>query len=116
MRWVWMAIAILGFVVAYQAATPGLLGLGVLVGFVASTICVFSFASQRIQEIARPDAQMMTPAEMAAMRKRAEAQRAAGGAARKLPPARPAPTAVRPAVPASSRPTLPAGRVPPPKR
>ena len=84
MRWIWTAVAILGFVIAYTSATPGLLGIGVLVGMIASFAAVMSFAAARIQEGSRPEAAILSPADMAAMRKRAETQRQV--AARRIQP------------------------------
>ena len=74
MRWIWTAVAILGFVVAYFAAMPGLLSLGVLVGMIGAFAAVMSFAAARIQEVSRPEAAILSPADLVAMRKRSEAQ------------------------------------------
>jgi hypothetical protein len=104
MRWIWLAISILGFVVAYKAAEPGLLGMGVLAGFIGATMCVFSFVALRVQDVSRPDTAILSPEELVAMRKRSEAQRLAGGAKRP-------PVAAR--GPAAAPTRLPPSRVPP---
>lgn len=75
MRWIWTALATLGFAYAWFAQTPGLLALAIAVGFVSMFCAVFAFAAARIESQARPDAMIISTEELTQMRKRAEAAR-----------------------------------------
>lgn len=88
MRWLWIAVAMFGFILAGAAKSPGVMALGLLLGFVGMFCAVLAFAAARIEAIARPDAMMLSPEELMQIRKRAEAQRAAAGARPATPVAR----------------------------
>lgn len=75
MRWMWTALTVFGFVAAWFAQTPGLLAILLLTGFVSMFCAVFSFAAARIASQARPDVMIISPEELAQMRRRAEAAR-----------------------------------------
>ena len=98
MRWVWMAVSMLGFGLAWQAATPGLLGLGLLFGFGGLTAAVLSLAAARVQERSRPDSMMISLEELSQMRR--EAKPAAPPAAPR-PQIAPRPLPTRPVPPAN---------------
>jgi len=80
MRWLWLAVAMLGFIMAGGTRSPGVMALGLLLGFGGLFCAVLAFAAARIAAGSRPDAMMISPEELMQMRKRAEAQRAAAGA------------------------------------
>jgi hypothetical protein len=79
MRWFWVALGTLGFIIAWTTKSPGLMGFGLLLGLGSMFCAVIAFAAARIAAGSRPDAMMISPEELMQMRKRAEAQRAAAG-------------------------------------
>jgi len=85
MRWIWVMTGILGFVLAWMTKSPGLLGLGLILGLVGITMAVFSIAADRIQEGSRPEAMMMTPGEINQLRERAQQRQAPRPAAQPTP-------------------------------
>ncbi len=89
MRWIMLGLTILGFALAFIARSPGVLGLGLLLGFVGLFGMVFSIASDRISAGARPDTAMLSAEDLAALRARREA--AAKAAAAGAPPRAPTP-------------------------
>ena len=82
MRWVWIALSMFGFALAWAARTPGWLGIGLLLGFGALFAALFAFAAARIEAVSRPDAMMLSSEELAQLRRRAEGQRAGTNPAR----------------------------------
>ena len=68
MRWVSVGAAVLGFVVFLAAKTPGLMGLGLLLGFGGLFFAVFAFAAARIASTARPDSMMLTDKDINALK------------------------------------------------
>jgi hypothetical protein len=88
MHWILLLISLLGFGGAVFAPTQGLIGLGLLVGFVALFAGFFAMISARIAERARPDATLLGDAEINALRKsvrEAREKRAAENAAKPNP-------------------------------
>ena len=88
MRWIMLGLTILGFALTFVARSPGVLGIGLLLGFVGLFGMVFSIASDRIASGARPDTAMLSAEDLAALRARREAAAKAAAAA---PPRAPAP-------------------------
>ena len=80
MRWIMLGLTILGFGLAFIARTPGILGIGLLLGFVGLFGMVFSMAADRIASRARSEASMLTSEDLAALRARREAARPATAA------------------------------------
>ena len=77
LRWIMVGLTILGFALAFVAKGPGLLGFGLVLGFVGLFGVVFGIAAERVSAAARPDTAMVTPEDLAALR----ARRAAGASA-----------------------------------
>ena len=86
MRWMMLGLTILGFAMAFVARTPGVLAIGLLLGFVGLFGMVFSIASDRIASRARPDTAMLSIEDLAALRARREAAAKAAAAARPRAP------------------------------
>ncbi|HVV97880.1 MAG TPA: hypothetical protein VHC92_12125 [Rhodanobacteraceae bacterium] len=70
MRWVMLALIIVGLVLTFTAKGPGLLGIGLVIGFVGLFGTVLSIAAERVSASARPDSAMATPEDLAALRTR----------------------------------------------
>jgi hypothetical protein len=69
MRWIMLLAALFGFALAFASKTPGLLGLGLLIGFVCSFISLFGFAAARIASTSRPEVAMLTDKDITALQK-----------------------------------------------
>lgn len=52
MKWLWALIALFAFAAAWQAATPGMLGLWLLLGIVATVASFLGFLSDRVGSVA----------------------------------------------------------------
>ena len=81
MHWILLLISLGAFAGAIFAPTPGLIGIALLVGFIALFAGFFAMISARIAERARPDAALLGDAEINALRKsvrEAREKRAAG--------------------------------------
>ncbi|WP_440224933.1 hypothetical protein ACQQ2N_06745 [Dokdonella sp. MW10] len=98
MRLFLIALTVGGIVVAFLTHSPGVLGLSLLVAFIGAVGTVFSIAAERIADRARPDAALLEPDVIAAIRDRAQRQThgtppqgrpAAPAAQRPVPPVRP---------------------------
>lgn len=70
-RWIMLGLTILGFAIVFTTRSPGLLGLGMLLGLVGFVGFVFALASDRISANARPEATMASVDDIHAMRRRA---------------------------------------------
>jgi hypothetical protein len=81
MHWILLFVSLLGFSGAVFAPTPGLIGVGLLVGFVALFAGFFAMIAARIAERARPDATLLGDAEINALRKSVREARAKAAAA-----------------------------------
>lgn len=68
MRWVLLALAVLGFALGFAARSPGLMGLGFLFGFVFIIGAFFAFAATRVAESSRPDSTLLTDKDINALR------------------------------------------------
>jgi hypothetical protein len=73
MRWIMLGLTILGFAMTFLAKTPGVLAIGLVLGFVGLFGMVFSIAADRIASGARPDTAMLATEDLAALRARREA-------------------------------------------
>jgi hypothetical protein len=60
MRWILLLLALIGFTTAFSTKSPGLMGIGLFVGFICLVGGFFAFAAARISDAARPDAAMLT--------------------------------------------------------
>ena len=87
MRWLMLGLTILGFALAFIARTPGVLGIGLLLGFVGLFGLVFSIAADRVASSARPDTAMLSTEDLAALRARREAAAKAAATPRAPAPA-----------------------------
>ncbi|MEO8671478.1 MAG: hypothetical protein ABI411_09205 [Tahibacter sp.] len=77
MRWFWLGMTVFGLALAFMTRSPGLMGLGLLAGFVGMFCTIFTVAGERIQERARSDSAMLTPEILAQMRAKAKSQQSA---------------------------------------
>lgn len=69
-RWIMLGLTILGFALVFIAKSPGLLGLGLLLGIVGMIGFVSAIAAERISASARPDAAMASVEDLVALKKR----------------------------------------------
>ena len=89
MRWIMLGLTILGFAMTFVARTPGVLAIGLLLGFVGLFGMVFSIASDRIASRARPETAMLSGEDLAALRARRDAAAKAAAAAQPRKPVAP---------------------------
>ena len=68
MRWILLAVAVLGFAIGFSAKAPGLMGLGFVLGFVFLFAAFFAFAAARVAANTRPDAALLTDKDIAVLR------------------------------------------------
>ncbi len=68
MRWLLLLIAVSGFALGFSAKTPGLMGLGFVLGFVFLLAAFFAFAAARVAANTRPDSTLLTDKDIAALR------------------------------------------------
>ena len=66
-RWITLALTILGFAIAFTTKSPGLLGLGLLLGLVGLFGFVFALAAARISANARSEASMASAEDLRAL-------------------------------------------------
>lgn len=92
MRWLMLGLTILGFALTFTARGPGLLALGLLLGFVGMFGLIFGMAADRVSASARPEAAMAKPEDLAAMRTR---RAGANPPAAASPPKAPTPPGTR---------------------
>jgi hypothetical protein len=67
MRWIMLVASMFGFGLVFAAKSPGLLGLGLLIGFTCLFISLFGFAAERIASTSRPEVAMLTDKEITAL-------------------------------------------------
>jgi len=79
-RWILLVAALLGFGLAFAAKTPGLLALGLVIGFVCLFLSLFGFAAARIASTARPEVAMLTDKDITALQASVRKQKAASQA------------------------------------
>lgn len=70
MRWVFSLASLIGFFVVFTTNSPGILGLGLLIGVGGAFGFVFSLAASRIAANAQPEATLIADPEVSALRKR----------------------------------------------
>lgn len=68
MRWIFLLVALFGFVVAFSTKAPGILGLGLLLGLIGLFGALFGFAAERVASSARPDVALLTDKDLNALR------------------------------------------------
>jgi hypothetical protein len=68
MRWILLLIALFCFALVFAAKSPGLLALGLLLGFACLFGSLFGFAAERVAATARPDVAMLTDKDITALR------------------------------------------------
>jgi hypothetical protein len=90
MHWILLTIAAAALGGAFFAPTPGMIGTGLVVGLICLFAGFFAMISARIAERSRPDATLLTDADVNALRKSMRESRAAKAAAA-APPRSPAP-------------------------
>lgn len=79
-RWIMIAMALIGLIMAIFTRSPGVLGLGLLICFVGAVGTVFSIAAERVSANARPDVTMLPPEALAAIRDKARSKAIEQGA------------------------------------
>jgi len=65
MRWIMLVLTLIGFALALVTKSPGLLALGLFLGFVGMFGLVFSMAADRVSASARPESAMAAPEDLA---------------------------------------------------
>jgi len=70
MRWLLLLATIAGFVLTFIAKGPGLLALGLVLGFIGFFGLIFSLAADRVSASSRPETAMLGAEDLAAMRAR----------------------------------------------
>ena len=76
-RLIMIALLVIGLAMAFLTHSPGVLGLGIVLALVGSFGTVMSIAAARVAARSRPEAAMLQPDVIAAMRARASAKDAA---------------------------------------
>lgn len=74
MRWIMIVLTLAGTGLAFLARGPGLLGIGLLLGFIGLFGTVLSIAASRISSGTRPDTAMLSAEDLRAIRDRAQAR------------------------------------------
>lgn len=68
-RLFWLFLTLVGFVLAFTAKAPVVLGLGLFLGFVGFLGLVLAMAAARVSASARPDTLMASVDDLGALRK-----------------------------------------------
>jgi hypothetical protein len=68
MRWILLLVAVTGLALAFSAKTPGLLGLGLLLGIGCLLASLFGFAAERVASSARQDIVLLTDKDINLLR------------------------------------------------
>lgn len=82
LRWILLLLALVGLVVTFTTKSPGLLGLGLLLGLVGGIGFVLAMAADRVAANTRPDSAMASVEDLAALGKTGPAARTPPAAAR----------------------------------
>ena len=69
MHWILLAISAVAFGAAFFAPSQGVIGVGMLIGFVCLFAGFISMISSRIAERSRPDTTLLSDADVTALRK-----------------------------------------------
>jgi hypothetical protein len=72
-RWILIAVAFCGFLAAWFTHSPGMLALGLLVGFGGAFGAVLALASERIAANSRPESAMASSEDLVALSARSHA-------------------------------------------
>lgn len=78
-RWILLVLALIGLVLTLTTKSPGLLGVGLLLGLVGAIGFVVALAADRVAANARPDTAMASIEEFAALKNTRPAGTGAGG-------------------------------------
>jgi hypothetical protein len=70
-RWILIGLTLAGLMVAFLTRSPGVLGVSILMILIGSFGTVFSIAAERVSANARPDASMLPPEALVAIREKA---------------------------------------------
>jgi hypothetical protein len=76
MRLIMLVVAIAGFAVAFTTTSPGLMGLGLVLGCGSVLGLGLALAASRIAQTAQPEATLIVDAEVNALRARAKLAKA----------------------------------------
>lgn len=68
MRWILLIVAIFGFALAFSTHSPQLVGIGLIVGFIALFAAFWAFAAARIASTARPESMLLADRDASALR------------------------------------------------
>lgn len=68
MRWILLIVAILGFALAFSTRSPGMMGIGLLIGLIGLFAAMWAFAAARIASTARPESTLLTDRDASALR------------------------------------------------
>ncbi len=63
-----MIVAILGFVLAFSTRSPGMMGIGLLIGIVGLFAALWAFVAARIAATARPESTLLADRDASALR------------------------------------------------
>jgi len=86
MRWLLLIFAIFGFIMAFSTRSPGLVGIGLLIGFIGLLSSLWAFAAARIASTSRPESTLLADREASALR---ASLRKTGSSTTPNPPDRP---------------------------
>lgn len=70
-RLFWLLLALVGCALTFTAKSPGLLGIGLLLGIVGFLGFVLALAASRVSASARPETAMASVEDLGALRKQA---------------------------------------------
>ena len=68
MRWMLLLLTLSGFALGFSARSPGLMGLGFVLGFVFLVAAFFAFAAARVAANSRSDSALLTDKDIATLR------------------------------------------------
>lgn len=77
MRLIMLVVAVAGFAVAFTTTSPGLMGLGLILGCGSVLGFGLALAASRIAQTAQPEATLIVDAEISALRAKAKQAKSA---------------------------------------
>ena len=80
MRWILLVVAIVAFAVAFTTGSPGLMGIGLVLGCGGLLGFALSLAAARIAFTAQPEAALIIDPEISALRAKANLAKAGAAA------------------------------------